>query len=316
MEHDFDLFINTDPDDLSCAVSSRVRTRSFKGFISDEYGHKKTEGLWFKYMEHMKDKNFLNMLHYSDVVSTASGFTVKEMTNINFTGPADNERTLFACGPYGNGNKVNINGVEWASGFDRDGFLEYLPAVPIKMTEDLFYGFIYRAVWKSTISRTIKAGDPQRFLSLGETFLDRMIDIDREIDQLKNRVFKKFTNDSVASIISSQNNFLQTVTMVKELAFEGQKAAKDLLSAASQGVHDISEIKEIRAVIQNIEDKIDRTRAMNRYIAPLIDFFKTEESVDDVKNIFPLAKSTMLSFEDLFSRASFTEEIVKGEING
>jgi hypothetical protein len=55
---------------------------------------------------------------------------------------------------------------------------------------------------------------------------------------------------------------------------------------------------------------------MNRYIAPLIDFFKTEESVDDVKNIFPLAKSTMLSFEDLFSRASFTEEIVKGEING
>jgi hypothetical protein len=316
MERDFDLFINTDPDDLSCAVSSRVKTWSFKGFVSDEYGHKKVEGLWFKYMERMKEKSFLNMLHYSDVISTAAGFPVKEMTYIDFMNTVTTEQELFSCGPYGNGKKVNVNGSEWVSGFDRDGFLEYLPAVPVKMTQELFYGFMYRSVWKSTISRNIKAGDPQRFLSFGETFLDRMVDIDREVEQLKSKVLKRFTDDSVKAILSSQDNFLDTVTMVKELAFEGQKAAKDLLSAASQNLHDMTEVKRIRTSIQDIENKIAGTRAMSRYIAPLIDLFRTEEPVDDVKNLFPLAKSTMLSFEDLFSRASFTEEIIKGEING
>ncbi len=316
LEGVFDLFINIEHDELSCAVASRIRTSSFKGFITDEYGQKRVEGLWFKYLEHIYDPHFLNMLHYSDIVSVASGFPVKEFVDVKFTGLVDSESSLFSYGPYGNGSRVAVNGVEWVAGFDSDGFLEYLPGVQIRMTKELFYGFIYRSVWKSTISRTIKAGDPQRFLSFGETFLDRMVDIDREIEHLKDKVFKKFDAGSVSELSSSQESFLNAVKMVKDLAFEGQKASKEFLSAASKGVHDISEIKKIRSNILDIERKIEATRAMNRYVAPLIDFFRAEEPVEDVKNVFPLAKSTMLSFEDLFSRASFTEEIVKGEKNG
>jgi hypothetical protein len=323
LEQEFDLFINTDFDDLSSAVSSRVKTKNFRGFVCDEYGHKKTDGLWFKYIKHMNEKSFLNMFHYSDIISTASGFPVKEIVAVKFIEPVKDKLTLFSYGPYGSGNKINLDGVEWVSGFDRDGFLEYLPAAPIQMSEDLFYGLVYRSVWKCTVSRAIRAGDPQRFLSFGETYLDRMVDIDTEIDQLYSRVFKKFQSDSIEKLTASQKSFIEAVTKVKELAFEGQKLAKDFLSAASKSVHEIKEIKDIKTQIQNIEKEIDRTKSMNMYVAPLIDFFKTEEPVDDVKNLFPLAKSIILSFEDLFSRASFSEEMInglckkiKGENNG
>jgi len=312
LKHNFDLFINADIDDVSCALSSRVRTRSFKGFVYDEYGHKKSEGLWFKYMEHMDEKSFLNMLHYSDVISTASGFPVHEKVDVDFRSPVTNEMTLFSYGPYGIDNKVNLDGVEWVSNFDREGFLEYLPSNQIKLTESLFYGFVYRSIWKCTVNRTIKAGDPQRFMSLGETYLDRMVDIDREVDQLSNRTFKKFFEASVADILSVQTPFLELVTKVKELAFEGGKVAKEFLAASSKEVHDISEIKKIKARIQEIENAIYRTRSTDNYASPLIDLFRTEGPVDDVKNLFPMAKSIILSFEDLFSRASFTGEMISG----
>lgn len=312
MEKEFDLFINTESDDLSCAIASRVKTASFKGFICDEYGLKKTQGLWFKYVEQMSNKSFLNMLHYSDIVSTACGFTVREAVDIKTDGPAKNLDELFSFGPYGSNNKVNIDGVEWVSGFDRDGFLEYLPATSIKIDPKLFYSFVYRSVWRCTISRTIRAGDPQRFMSLGETYLDRMVDVDREVNTLCDKVFKKFTADSVLNVIRTQQQFLQTVTKIKEFAFEGQKIAREFLSAASKNIHDMTEIKDIKLRLQNIEKSIDGTKKIDQYVTPLIELFEKEEPSGDVQNFFPLAKSIILSFEDLFSRASFTEEIIKG----
>jgi len=315
MEKEFDLFINTESDDLSCAIASRVKTASFKGFICDEYGHKRTQGLWFKYIGQMNNKSFLNMLHYSDLVSTACGFAVREPVAINIEGVATSLCELFSFGPYGNGNKVNIDGDEWISGFDGDGFLEYLPTTSIKFNAELFYSFVYRSVWKCTISRTIRAGDPQRFMSLGETYLDRMVDVDREVEVLCNRIFKKFTAASVNDVVKAQLPFLQTVTKIKELAFEGQKVAKEFLSAASKNIHDITEIKSIKLKLQDIEKKIDEIKDTEPFVTPLITLFEKEGTADDVHNLFPLAKSIILSFEDLFSRASFTEEIIKGVLN-
>jgi len=312
MEKEFDLFINTEPDDLSCAIASRVKTASFKGFICDEYGRKKTQGLWFKYIEQMSNKNFLNMLHYSDVLSTACGFAVREAVNVEITGITKNLNDLFAFGPYGKDNRITIDGVEWVSGFDKDGFLEYLPTSFVKLDPKLFYGLIYRAVWKCTISRTIRAGDPQRFLSLGETYLDRMVDVDRETEALCNRVFKKFTIDSVNNLVKEQPQFLQAITKIKEIAFEGQKIAREFLSAASKNVHDMTEIKDIKLRLQLVGKKIEEIKKAEQDALPLIELFEREEPSDDVQNLFPLAKSIILSFEDLFSRASFTEEIIKG----
>jgi hypothetical protein len=311
MEKEFDLFINTEVDDLSCAISSRIKTASFKGFICDEYGLKRTQGPWFKYIEQMQNKSSLNHLHYSDLVSTACGFTVREAVDSKIDGIVRTLDELFSFGPYGNGTSVNIEGVEWLSGFDRDGFLEYLPANLIELDSYLFYGLVYRSVWKCTISRTIMAGDPQRFMSLGETYLDRMVDVDREADILCKRTFKKFTADSVEELVKIQPQFLQTVTKIKELAFEGQKIAREFLSAASKNVHDITEIKEIKLRLQSVEKKIEETKRIDKDVAPLISLFEKENTSQDVHNLFPLAKNIILSFEDLFSRASFTEEIIK-----
>jgi len=312
MEKEFDLFINTETDDLSCAIASRVKAASFKGFICDEYGRKRTQGLWFKYIEQLNNRDFLNTLHYSDLVSTACGFAVREVVSSNFDGTAKNISELFCFGPYGSGNKITIDGVEWLSGFDRDGFLEYLPSMPIRLGPELFYGYVYRSVWKCTIGRTIRAGDPQRFMSLGETYLDRVVDVEREVDVLCDKVLKKFTTESVEELIKIQPQFLQTVTRIKELAFEGQKIAKEFLSAASRNVHNMTEVKDIKTRLQIVEKKIEETKNTESYVTPLIDLFEKEGSTDDVHNLFPLAKSIILSFEDLFSRASFTEEIMKG----
>lgn len=311
IEKEFDLFINTEADDLSCAIASRVKTASFKGFICDEYGLKRTQGLWFKYIEQISNENFFNMLHYADIVSTACGFAVRETVDTKIEAVVTSLNDLFAFGPYGTGKRVNIDGVDWLSGFDRDGFLEYLPATLIELDPKLFYSFIYKSVWKCTISRTIRAGDPQRFMSLGETYLDRMVDVDREAHILCSKVFKKFTADSVDYLVKIQPQFLQTVTKIKELAFEGQKVAREFLSAASKNLHDITEIKDIKLRLQDVEKRIEEIKKTDQYIAPLINFFEKEGPTEDVHNLFPLAKNIILSFEDLFSRASFTEEIIK-----
>ena len=155
------------------------------------------------------------------------------------------------------------------------------------------------------------AGDPQRFMSLGETYLDRMVDVDREANIICSRTFKKFTADSVEDIVKIQPKLLQTGTKVKELAFEGQKVAREFLSAASKNIHDMTEIKDAKLRLQIIEKKIEETKKIDKDVAPLISLFEKENATEDVHNLFPLAKSIILSFEDLFSRASFTEEIIK-----
>lgn len=310
----FDVFINPDIEDKQSLMAGKVAAKSLRGYFYDEYGHKKTDDAWFKYLKHIKDKEFFNMLHYSDIICSGAGYP-PAIIKLKVLGNEQAPKSIFEAylnTPYGEGFIFIIEGVEWISSFDRDGFMKYLPVKKIAIKPEWFYGFFYRAIWKATLNRKIRVGDPNRFLSFGETYLDRMLDVDIEVDQLTNSVFKCFDTDSIKIIVKKHQGIVKELSLLKELSFEGQKLSKELLASTATEPQDMELIGVQILKIRKLEQEIIKTAEGNLELKPLIKMFMAERVLDEVKNLFPLAKKMTLSFEELYSRSVFALELFSG----
>ncbi|MBN1115337.1 MAG: hypothetical protein JXA66_08355 [Oligoflexia bacterium] len=204
------------------------------------------------------------------------------------------------------------NETVWISRLDSDGFIEYVPAHPVSMSVKELYRWIYRAIWKNTLGRRIRAGDPRRFLSIGEKYIDRVVDIDREVQYIAEHVLAKYTDGSVKEAVKDAGSSIEPMEKLKNLAFSGQKAARDFLATVSIPGRELNEIKNSRKRIKEIDDAIYSLGQGYDFLSPLVASFRSARDDLHVRNLFPLAKTVIFTFEDLFSRASFMSEIIKG----
>ena len=198
------------------------------------------------------------------------------------------------------------------SRFDLDGFMEYVPLLRKRITNLELYSWIYRAVFKCTMSRVVRAGDSQRFLAFGEKYIDRVVDIDRQAEYLCENIINKYNSDDILSASSKFGDAIDQITVVKDIAFEGQKKAKEFLNVVAVDSGNMDEIKrkrnELAEVDLRIYDLINHDRC---FAEPFIRSFIRERDDAYVANLFPLAKRIMCLYEDLFSKISFLEEIIK-----
>jgi hypothetical protein len=198
------------------------------------------------------------------------------------------------------------------SRLDQDGFLEYVPLLRKRIGPAELYSWIYRAVFKCTMGRTVRAGDPQRFLAFGEKYIDRVVDIDRQVEYLCEHIINKYNHDDVISVSSKFAEVMDHVIAVKEIAFEGQKKAKEFLNVVAVDSNNMDEIKKKRNELSEIDSRIYALiNGDNCYAEPLIRSFVRDRDDAHVANLFPLAKKIMCLYEDLFSKLSFLEEIIK-----
>jgi len=245
----------------------------------------------------------------------------------------------FMYGPYGAGNfivmsrdgsKIRTIDVEklfssiekerflnagfdiWISRFDRDGFLKYVPFTPMDVDRRTLLKWIYRAVWKSTINREIKVGDPQRFLTVGEKYIDRVVDIDKEVEDLFENVFSKYDNKKVIEVIRSLTGLYDRTDSLKKISFEGMKAAKDLLVTATVEGEKHSEFGKKKEYVESYDDKIFNAGKDTEELMSVVEFFRASREELSTKDVFPSIKKIVLSYEDLFSRASFLAEVIQG----
>jgi hypothetical protein len=198
------------------------------------------------------------------------------------------------------------------SRLDNDGFMEYVPLLRKKINKKEFYSWIYRSVFKCTMGRAIRAGDPQRFLAFGEKYIDRVVDIDRQVEYLCENVMNKYNNDDVHSISLNFDDVIDQILIVKDIAFEGQKKAREFLNVVAVDSGNMEEIKKKRNELSEIDSKIyELINQEDCYAEPLIKSFVRDRDDAHVANLFPLAKKIMCLYEDLFSKISFLEEIIK-----
>ena len=201
----------------------------------------------------------------------------------------------------------------FVSRYDNDGFMEYVPVLKTTMNERNLYKWIYKSVFKGTIGRSIKAGDPQRFLAFGEKYIDRVVDIDRAVEYLSEKIFAKYENESVKRVMSGFNEVIGSVVELKQMAFEGQKKSREFLNIVAINSGDLDEIKKKKKELTEIDNLIYKMLAEGRwYLEPVIGPFMKDRDNSHVVNLFPLAKRTIVNYEDLFSKTSFLEEIIRG----
>ncbi|MEI6080491.1 MAG: hypothetical protein WCQ53_07645, partial [bacterium] len=189
-----------------------------------------------------------------------------------------------------------------SSGYDRDGFIEYVPFLKMGISEKEFYNWIYKSVWKCTIGRKVRAGDPQRFLAFGEKYIDRVVEIDREVEYLKEKVLTKYDQDNIKVITDKFNEALNSVIELKETAFEGQKKAREFLNTVAISSDNLEEIKKKKQEITEIDTSISEMLHSDKiYLEAIIRSFMRERDDSHVTNLFPLAKRIISNYEDLFS---------------
>jgi len=158
----------------------------------------------------------------------------------------------------------------------------------------------------------VRAGDPQRFLAFGEKYIDRVVDIDRQVEYLCENIINKYNSDDILSASSKFGDVIDQITVVKDIAFEGQKKAKEFLNVVAVDSGNMDEIKRKRNELSEVDLRIYNLINHNRCFAePFIRSFIRERDDAYVANLFPLAKRIMCLYEDLFSKISFLEEIIK-----
>ena len=208
---------------------------------------------------------------------------------------------------------VTPNADVFISRYDNDGFMEYVPLLKTEITDLEIYKWIYKSVFKGTIGRSIKAGDPQRFLSFGEKYIDRVVDIDRAVGYMFENVLPRYEGESVKRAMDGFNEATNSVLELKQVAFEGQKRSREFLNTIAIGSGDMDEIKSKRKELTETDTLIYKMQDNGRwYLEPIIKTFRKERDDSHVVNLFPLAKRTIVNYEDLFSKTSFLEEIIKG----
>ncbi|MEI6093258.1 MAG: hypothetical protein WCQ47_06200 [bacterium] len=250
----------------------------------------------------------------------------------------------FTCGPYGDNNYVlklkdrssDFNGDilqflrfllfkeekaslslsnfnVFISRYDLDGFLEFIPFLKKDIDQKDLYKWVYKSVLKGTLARSIKAGDPQRFLSFGEKYIDRVVDIDREVEYLVSKVLSRYNSESIKLLVKDLSEFKIQATELKAKAFNGQKKAREFLNTVAMNSGDMVEIKKKKAEIIEIDDSIQIMMKDSRYnFWPIVNNFRQEKGDEHITNLFPMAKGVMTRYEELFSKASFLEEIIEG----
>lgn len=201
----------------------------------------------------------------------------------------------------------------FVSRHDIDGFLEFIPFIRKEIGQEDFYKWVYRSVLKGTMARSIKAGDPQRFLSFGEKYIDRVVDIDREVEYLVSKVLNRYNNESVKRLVTELSCFKEQVTELKAKAFDGQKKAREFLNIVAMNSDNMEEIKKKKLEIIEVNASIHMMIENNSHnFGPIMNNFKQEKGDEHITNLFPMAKGIMTKYEELFSKASFLEEIIEG----
>ena len=109
------------------------------------------------------------------------------------------------------------------SRYDIDGFLEFVPFLKKDIERKDLYKWVYKSVLKGTLARSIKAGDPQRFLSFGQKYIDRVVDIDREVEYLVSKILSRYNIESIKLLVQDLAEFKDQSTALKIEAFNGQK---------------------------------------------------------------------------------------------
>jgi ADP-heptose:LPS heptosyltransferase len=196
------------------------------------------------------------------------------------------------------------------SRFDKDGFVEYIPLNRSDITINSFYNWIYRSVWKNTISRRVSVGDPRRFISIGEKYIDRMVDIDKEVEYLTHTILNHYSESGTKSCIAQIRKDIRGCGILKEMSFEGQQSAKRFLSTVSVPGRAMDEIKKSSNEVKMVDERIFKLVLDYNFLSPMIGAFKSSREDLHIRNLFPLAKKIIFTYEELFARASFMEEML------
>lgn len=199
---------------------------------------------------------------------------------------------------------------------DKHGFIYIVPEVPINIDNKVFNFLVLKAVWKSIVNREVPVGDSKRFLSIGEKYIDRVMDVNLEIDFLKQNIFPYYIKTSIDSVIEANKSLLVDIDKFKKFSFDGVLKAKSYLHAVSSFDCDLDKIKEENKKLLECDSKIYNFETNNNIIIDFINYFKIEREKYHLRNLFPMVKNIIFTYENLYSKICFFEEILKGILNG
>jgi len=106
---------------------------------------------------------------------------------------------------------------------------------------------------------------------------------------------------------------LSAIVELKQLAFEGQKRSREFLNIVAINSGELDEIKKKTKELTEIDTFICKMPIEGKwYLEPIVGPFMKDRDNSHVVNLFPLAKRTIVNYEDLFSKTCFLEEIIRG----
>jgi len=199
---------------------------------------------------------------------------------------------------------------------DKYAFVYIVPETPISLSEEIFNFFILKAVWKSMVVKETLVGDSNKFVSLGEKYIDRIMDINVEIDFLNECIFSHFNKESVVKTINDSESILEEISKFKKLTFEGTNISKSYLHVVSSADYNFENIKIKNKELIEHDKKINDFTFTNTVTKNFICYFKNERNNYHLKNLFPMVKEIILTYETLYSKICFYEELLKGLIRG
>lgn len=209
-------------------------------------------------------------------------------------------------------NNITNNNYLYKPIFDKFGYSYIVPENKIDITKEIYDFFILKSVWKSVLNREVPVGDSKRFVSIGEKYIDRVMDINVEIDFLNLFVFTCFNFESVKNEIEKSNDVFENLDKIKKLAFEGELIAKSYLHSVSSSICDIEKIKSENKKLINLDNKIYDSSTSFYILNDFVNYFKNERNNYHLRNLFPMVKNIVFTYENLYSKLCFYEEILKG----
>ncbi len=103
---------------------------------------------------------------------------------------------------------------------------------------------------------------------------------------------------------------------IKKLAYAGESIAKSYLHSVSSSVCDLEKIKEENKKLVIHDQKIYDIKLNDYVLNDFVNYFKNERNNYHLRNLFPMVKNIVFTYESLYSKICFYEEIIKGVNNG
>jgi hypothetical protein len=200
--------------------------------------------------------------------------------------------------------------------FDKSNLAYIVPIAKDILTKDIFEFLVLKTVWKLLIQKESLVGDDKKFISLGEKYIDRLVDINVEVDFLKESIFSFFKAESVNNILKEQELNIEKIQAFKKLAFDGNLIAKSYLHTVSQSSYEFNIIINSNKKLIEHDKKILDYNFDNFVIKDLILYFNNERNNYHLRNLFPMVKDIIFTYETLYTKVSFYEEILKSIIKG